>query len=194
MTDSENSGMQTQLERATVTQLPLEFTADAETAQLHEAWSALDELLAAAVPETPLPTFQPLDNQRDDRNAKMRVSTLAGVAAVAAALLLAVASWSVWRIGDLHPTPQLVKLVPPAAAKPAGTEITESDIANNPSAGVVAEDSALAWDDTFDQQLDQAWLCARQLQDGDSAIDTLRESVAGTVNMLQQELANGEAL
>ena len=196
MTNSHDWVAQERLEQVTTARLAADAPLDADARELRDAWCALSELLEASAADVPLPALDVFAERATESPRRPRVAVMPWLAALAATLLLAATGWSVWYFAPVHPGPQVVTVERPKHAAP--TIIIETAASQAPdtrSAPVTNDnDAALAWDDTFDEQLEQAWLCARQLQDGGSTLDTWHDSMAGSVNKLQQELKSGEAL
>ncbi len=196
MTNSHDLVAQERLEQVTTARLAADEPLDADARELRDAWCALSELLEASAADVPLPALDVLVDRPAESPRRPRVAVMPWLAALAATLLLAAAGWSVWYFAPVHPGPHVVAVERPKHAAP--TVVPETAPSQSPDsrpASVTKDnDAALAWDDTFDEQLDQAWLCARQLQDGGSTLDTWHDSMAGSVNKLQQELNSGEAL
>jgi len=152
--------LERQLERATAPECPAPDALDAETASLRDGWLALGELLRAVEPpvEPPLKLIEP------DRPVRRIARTAAGIAVLAASLLVGLTVARTWIRADRPaelatrrdtPRSEIARAdaePPHTVAKPSATvaEPSTSD-AEPPDAASLADWGG--WDDPLDRQI-----------------------------------------
>ncbi len=188
------------LERATTTSALGSQPLDPETAAWHETWTAFGELLDGATaerscPEVDFEAICPPTLAVSRKNVRLH-----WIIAIASMFLLIVVSLPVWRLLT-RSRPMLVAHRPVVMPQPtitgsrsATAAIVSPDSQTRAHAPDIETDSALAWDDGLEQSLNQAWVCACELQEGKPAIDVLRDNMTNDITSLQQEIASDSAL
>jgi hypothetical protein len=144
----ELSRLQHRLEQATAPECPSDALLDTETASLRDGWLALGELLQAVQPalEGPLALREP------PRRRSWRRLRLAGIAAVAASLLVGVTLAGKWMRAGRPNGPALLSATSPSETDPANVD--PSGIASSQRQATASSDD-LDWDwhDPLDQQI-----------------------------------------
>lgn len=190
MTTPTNPDLQRRLEAATSSDLGDTTALDADTIELRRTWTALAQLLDDETADTALPPLElpvampPVPEQRRQR--------WLWPAATAASLLLAIGAgllaYSQW------PRPVAQSTDTKAAAPNTRHDAQLAEDAPHRTAGATDTETALAWNDELEQPLQQAWLCAYQLQQSDATIDRLREHTANLIYQMQQDVGDNNSL